>query len=213
MYIDHVIFGTADLDHAADGLLTRFGLASVPGGTHPGWGTGNRIVPLGRSYVEILGVVDPEVASRSSLGTYLQRQVADGDKLIGWCLATPDLDGTAARLALNVTDGSRELPNGEILRWRLAGLTEAMSSGYLPFFITWDVPAQLHPARMDAAHRVEPLEIAAVAVSGDISKLSAWLGGSRLPDWVNADDGPRGLQSVTITIRSSSGGPQAITLS
>jgi hypothetical protein len=213
MYIDHVILGTTDLDRAADSLFRKFGLASAPGGTHPGWGTGNRIVPLGRGYVEILGVIDQDVASRSFLGRHLQQQVAHGDKLIGWCLATKDIDGAAARLGLEVSDGSRERPDGETLRWRLAGLTEAMTSGYLPFFITWDVPAHLHPAAMNAAHRVEPLEIAAVAVGGDVPTLSRWLGVNRLPPWVNVVDGPAGLQDVTTTIRSRSGGPEAITLS
>src|SRR5262245_53549604 len=56
--IDHVILLAADLDHAAARLLKTHGLASLPGGRHPGHGTGNRIVPLGDSYLELMGVVD-----------------------------------------------------------------------------------------------------------------------------------------------------------
>ena len=208
-----MILGTNDLDRTAELLLTKFGLASVPGGTHPDWGTGNRIVPFGRSYLEILGVVDDERASRSALGTYLQQEAAHGEKLIGWCVATDDIVGTAARLGLDVSEGSRRRPDGETLRWRSTGLSEAMNSGFLPFFISWDVPAELHPAVMNAPHRVEPLEIEGVAVSGDVSKLSRWLGGNRPPPWVKAVDGPPRVQSVTITIQSRPGGPQAITLS
>jgi hypothetical protein len=213
LYIDHVILGTSDLGRAADRLFTKFGLASAPGGTHPAWGTENRIVPLGRSYVEILGVIDQDTASRSFLGRNLQQRVAHGDKLFGWCLATQDIDEVAARLGVEVSSGSRELPDGETLRWRSAGLTEAMTSGYLPFFITWDVAAHLHPAAMNAPHRVEPGDIAAVTVGGDVPKLSRWLGAKRLPPWVNAVDGPAGLQAVTVAIRSRSGGTEAVMLS
>ncbi len=45
--IDHVVLAVSDLDEAAERLRRDHGLASVPGGVHPGWGTGNRIVPLG----------------------------------------------------------------------------------------------------------------------------------------------------------------------
>ena len=211
MHIDHVILGTSDLDRAADRLLTKFGLASAPGGTHPSWGTGNRIVPLGSSYVEILGVVDAERATQSFVGTHLQQQVADGDRLIGWCLKAEDLDGTAARLGLNVSSGSRALPDGQILRWRSAGIEEAMTSRYLPFFISWDIPSELHPARMQTDHPVEPREIAAVAVGGDVTQLSKWLGG-RLPPTVRAIGGPPAIHSVVITSGSGSDVVQSITL-
>ncbi len=47
--IDHIVWGVDDLDRAAAEVQERYGLASVPGGRHPGWGTANRIVPLGSS--------------------------------------------------------------------------------------------------------------------------------------------------------------------
>ena len=68
LWIDHVVLACADLDVAAAHLLERHGLASVPGGRHPGWGTANRIVPLGGSYVELITVVDAEEALQSQFG-------------------------------------------------------------------------------------------------------------------------------------------------
>ena len=65
--IDHVVLGVRDLDGAARRLLEDFGLASVFGGHHVGWGTGNLIVPLGLNYVELLGVVDEKQATQSVL--------------------------------------------------------------------------------------------------------------------------------------------------
>jgi hypothetical protein len=66
--IDHVIVAVADLDVAAAALEREHGLASVAGGRHPGHGTGNRIVPLGDSYLELMAVVDEDEASASPLG-------------------------------------------------------------------------------------------------------------------------------------------------
>jgi hypothetical protein len=45
--IDHVIYGTADLDVAAVRIEAQLGLTTVAGGRHDGVGTHNRIVPLG----------------------------------------------------------------------------------------------------------------------------------------------------------------------
>ena len=53
MRIDHAIIGARDIDAVADRLWEQHGLASLPGGRHPGWGTHNRIVPLAGSSQEM----------------------------------------------------------------------------------------------------------------------------------------------------------------
>lgn len=55
LVIDHVVLGVQDLDVAGERLLSNHGLASVPGGRHSRWGTGNRIVPLGADHLESIG--------------------------------------------------------------------------------------------------------------------------------------------------------------
>jgi hypothetical protein len=60
LWVDHIVYAVDDLEAAAERLRREFGFASVVGGRHPGWGTANRIVPLGREYVELVAVVDPE---------------------------------------------------------------------------------------------------------------------------------------------------------
>lgn len=47
--IDHVIYAVGDLEADAARFRDELGLESVVGGRHPGWGTANRIVPLGSS--------------------------------------------------------------------------------------------------------------------------------------------------------------------
>ena len=112
--IDHVVWGAGDLDEAAGRLLERYGLGSAPGGRHPGWGTANRIVPLGPDYLELMAVVDPGEAARDAIGQSLSRLLADGDGLLLWCLATDDLDATAARLGLRPAECLvvEDLPHG-----------------------------------------------------------------------------------------------------
>ena len=107
--MDHVIYAVDDLDEAAAGLFDREGLASVPGGRHEGWGTANRIVPLGPDYLELVGVVDRQAAEASSFG----RLVLDaGDGLVGWSIGTDDLDRVASRLGLEIVRGKRKRPDG-----------------------------------------------------------------------------------------------------
>ncbi len=66
--IDHVVYVVDDLERGAAEFRDRLGLASVGGGRHPGWGTANRIVPLGREYIELVAVVDRDEAKRSEFG-------------------------------------------------------------------------------------------------------------------------------------------------
>jgi hypothetical protein len=196
MEIDHVVYGVRDLEEAASRIRDEFGLASAPGGRHPGWGTGNRIVPLGRNYVELLAAVDREEAEGSTLGQSLLAAVADGDRFLVWCVSTDEVDGVAARLDLRVTDGSRERPDGTVLRWRSAGLERALAEPSLPFFIRWDVPEDLHPGRMEADHVARPQGIEWLEIGGDALRLNEWLDGSELP--IRVIGGPPGVLAVGI---------------
>jgi hypothetical protein len=194
--IDHVVFGTRDLDATAERLAERSGLASIPGGRHTGLGTGNRIVPLGRSYIELIAVVDEEEAARARFGRWLAEQISSGDGLKGWCLATDDLDPVAARLGLTPAEWTRQRPDGTVLRWRLAGLERAMNDPWLPFFIEWHIHPDDHPGHASASHRIRPMGIAEIEVGGNAAHLERWLGGESLP--VRCRAGPTGVRSLRI---------------
>lgn len=181
MWIDHVVLGVRDLDTGAERLFTDLGLASLDGGRHAGRGTANRIVPLGHDYIEVLAVVDAAEAATDEFGRFAGHQVAGGDRLVGWCLATDDLDHVAAERGLDAEQWSRDLPDGSTLSWRLAGLEVALREPYLPFFIAWDGPPERHPGRAAVAHRVSPRGIAWVEVAGDRSRLDRWLGEADIP--------------------------------
>src|SRR5439155_22112836 len=160
--IDHTVWGVADLDRAAAEVQRRYGLASVPGGRHPGWGTANRIVPLGSSYLELLAVVEPDEAAADPVGSGYARRIRAGPGLMLWCLATDELDAVAAGLGLGIEAKSRVLPDGTRIDWRSAGLPAALENPSLPFFIEWGVAPEHHPGRMEASHGTTPWGIASV---------------------------------------------------
>lgn len=161
-----------------------------------GRGTGNRIVPLGGDYIELLAVVDEDEASAHPFGRWLSSQVAEGDRLVAWCLSSTDIDSVGRRLDLPSDAWGRTTPDGTELKWRLVGNAEAFAEPPLPFFIGWDVPAELHPARGAAAHRVPASGIAWVEVSGDADRFRQWTGDASLP--VRFCSGEAGIRAVGI---------------
>jgi hypothetical protein len=123
-------------------------------------------------------------------------RAASGEGWLTIAVATDDLDGVAARLDLEIVEGRRERPDGQVLRWRSAGLEDPRRTPSLPFFIGWDVPADLHPGGARAGHGVRVQEIAAVEVGGDPSTLRDWLGSEELP--IRVVPGPAGIRSVAL---------------
>jgi hypothetical protein len=175
MELDHVLVAVSELDAGAREFEQRYGLASVEGGRHPGWGTANRIVPLGETYLELIAVVDAEEAE-SGFG----RWVGASNGAFGWAVRTDDIEAVAARHGLAVLDGSRARPDGSMLRWRLAGADVAAAEPPLPFFIQWD-PASELPGRAPVAHPAGPTRLAELQLSGDPERLADWLGPHALP--------------------------------
>jgi hypothetical protein len=173
--IDHVIYGTSDLDRAA-ARFTAEGFEVAAGGVHEGLGTHNRIVPLGADYVELLAILDPAMAAASPIGRLVAERIARGDGWIGWGVAVADAEAQAERLGVSRFAVRRE---GVA---QLAGLAEALTEPFLPFFI------QREPGEAGAIERVE--------VAGDRARLDAWLGDAELP--VELVDGPPALRGVTV---------------
>jgi hypothetical protein len=196
MEFDHALYAVRDFEAAARRLWDEFGLAAVPGGKHAGWGTGNWIVPLGPSYIELIGIVDPEEASRGLLGPHVTSVLQGGERFFGWVVRPDGFDETVARLGLHPAEGSRARPDGAIVRWRAADPAITMADPSRPFFIEWLVPNELHPGRMEARHRVEPHGISWVEVRGEESAVRTWLGDDSLP--VRVTPGPPALVSVGI---------------
>jgi hypothetical protein len=196
--IDHVVLAARDLERSSEWLWAEHGLRFVPSGRHPRWGTANMIAPFGRDYLELLGVVDPEVGTTTVLGRTLTALSQDGDRWFSVCLADDDVDRTAARLGLTVEPGRRTRPDGVEVRWRGAGIEERGDDLWLPFFIAWDVPPDVHPGTAPAEHRLPVEGIAWAEVGGDEARLDEWLGGAEAP--IRVVEGTRGLRAVGLRL-------------
>lgn len=196
--LDHVVYAVRDLDDASVRFRTEFGLDSVAGGRHPGWGTANRIVPLGIDYIELIAVVDPAKAAESVIGRALRAALDAGDGWFAVCAATDDLDAVAARLGARPEPGERERPDGAVIRWRTVN-PEAREP-WMPFFISWDVREDLHPGRTRAGHGVLAERLSWVEVGGDAERLREWLGGEELA--VRVTDGSPGVHRVAVATAS-----------
>ena len=192
MELDHVLIAVTDLEAAAREFEARHGLASVDGGRHRDFGTANRIVPLGSTYLELVAVVDPSAAAASSFGWWVDRGATDEGRLIGWAVRTPALDAVAGRLELPVRSGSRVTPSGTELRWRSAGIEEAIAEPCLPFFIEWEegVP---YPGAVDAPRAT----IDRLVLEGSADRVAAWLGEHTLP--IRVIDGPAEVAAVVLS--------------
>lgn len=200
--VDHVVLGVPDLDDAAS-RLAAYGLTALPGGTHPHWGTANRIVPLGSSYLELVAVVDDAVAAGSAFGSWVAAQ-ARGEAAWGWAVRPPDIAATAERLGLDLVPGSRVRPDGVALSWQLAGVPDGGSDPSLPFFIAWGDGVPL-PGAAPVEHPGGTSVLASVVVRGDAPALERWIDG-RI-DGVHvlpAGDGPPGVAEVVV---AQAGGP------
>jgi hypothetical protein len=176
--IDHVIYGTSDLEAAARRVEEAVGVAAVAGGHHEGLGTHNQIVSLGDgTYIELLAVADPAEAGRSSVGAALQASIGAREGLLGWAVAVRELDPVAARLGMPIGTIRREG-----LTARLAGMAEALNEPYLPFFIERPADPETRPASSGAGG------ITWIEVAGSARRLEEWVGQAELPVRVVSGD-------------------------
>jgi hypothetical protein len=202
--VDHVLLATPDLDVASRVLSDRYGLMSIEGGQHPAWGTANSIVPVQRSYLELVAVVDERAAKRSVFGRWVASATASVLRPIGWAVRPRSLDAAAQRLGLDIEDGSRTTPSGQVLTWRLAGVEVATVEPFLPFFIEWGVDAP-HPSGALGADSNDAVEITRLDLTGVEHRLRSWLHEDVCP--ITVGTGPPG---VTRVVLSTPGGDVAL---
>jgi hypothetical protein len=193
--LDHVIVAVRDLDAAAARFEDDYGLTALPGGRHAGLGTGNRIVPLGGAYVELMAVVDE--SESSPLADWVTRTVSAGDRLGALCLRTGDAAKVAARLGTTPLEMGRTRPDGVTLSWKLAGLEDMLATPGTPFFIEWDVAPEDFPGRLPVKHRSGASGLAWVEIAGDEAALRERLGDSEVD--VRIVSGEPGVRAAGVT--------------
>jgi hypothetical protein len=156
--VDHILLPVADLEVGARTMRERHGLQAIAGGRHPKLGTANMIVPLGRQYLELIAIADPQEAAASRLGKHVSRALDQGRMFVDWALRTRSVDSMRAKLLAAgwelppPWEGSRQRPDGQVLRWRTQDVDTGAAWIALPFVIEWDVPDGLHPGEAKVEH-------------------------------------------------------------
>ena len=191
------MYAVPDLDEAAVRFRGEFGLDSTEGGRHERWGTANRIVPLGDQYLELVTAVDEPMAAETRFGKGVLERAARGGGWFTMAAVADDLEAVASRLGIEVGSGSRTRPDGQTVRWRMAGLDDQRREPWMPFFLTLDVRDELHPGRARAGHGVRATGLRRVEVGGDAERLRTWLGGDELP--IRVTEGEPGIHRVAIS--------------
>jgi catechol 2,3-dioxygenase-like lactoylglutathione lyase family enzyme len=136
--IDHVIITVPDLDEATARFAGVLGFHVSGGGTHPQFGTANRIIVLGDEYIELLAA-QPGEQPRGLVGGLL----ASGEGRLACILSVDDPRSFAAEArsrGLQVTGPDRgrlEAAAGFSRGWRTVTMTGADLPG-LPFVICHD---------------------------------------------------------------------------
>ena len=200
MRLDHVIYAVEDLESGIRRFADQYGLVSAGGGEHPEFGTHNAIVPVGHGqFIELMAIADE--GSQHPLVLSLSNWLRDGDRLVAVCLRPDDLDEVAERLSIPIGPAERHTSEGEVLRWRLAGVQAALGPERLPFFIDWQGAEQQLDAQY--AHEATTGGIAWVEYGGDAGRLAQWIGEHEMPlRVVEGEPGPHamGLRQASETL-------------
>jgi hypothetical protein len=162
--IDHIVIACRDPDAAADLITTEVGLAAGGGGRHPGHGTFNRLIWLGDSYLELMGVTDPDLARGHGVGAATLELLSRGHQgFASFAIASDSLKRDVATLRglgapyRDPKPGQRDRPDGEVVRW-LTSLPDHLGPDGLPFLIEhrYEGPEWGGKARADRAEVVHP---------------------------------------------------------
>jgi hypothetical protein len=153
--VDHLMLGASDLDAGIAWVERLTGVRATSGGAHPGRGTRNALLSLGRGqYLEIIAPDPAQVPE-----DVLEKLRESGEpRLVGWAAAAVDIDALARKLrdagfqTSGAREGSRATPDGRVLEWRTLSVSSAFrrdSVDPVPFFIEWGA-GTMHPSQDSA---------------------------------------------------------------
>ncbi|MEQ9270129.1 MAG: VOC family protein [Haliea sp.] len=159
--LDHILIGCPSLDDAVHGFEATTGTAPQLGGSHPGYGTRNALLPLaGETYLELLAP-DPHQASNSPGRAECEK--LHEPAFCWWALRSRDLPAirdaltSCGVICSDLFTGSRETPEGVTLHWSLLMTRDEDLGCQLPFFIDWGAQPQ-HPGIQPPVGKVAALD-------------------------------------------------------
>ena len=151
--VDHVVYGTPDLNRGIAEIEKLLGVRATAGGQHPGRGTRNALIALGpTTYLEILAP-DPEQPPPEEPRPFGLDGLKES-RLVAWFVVGRDLEqvrSEAVRKGVplgEVKSGSRRRPDGVQLSWKFTDPSVLIADGVVPLFIDWGHSP--HPAQSAA---------------------------------------------------------------
>lgn len=144
--LDHLLLGCNDLQRGIDFVEQHTGVRAVFGGVHPGRGTQNALLSLGRlHYLEIIAP-DPK---QPEVKQFPMIKDMATPRLVTWAAHPGNLGAIAQKLKAagipfdGPRDGSRARPDGRLLKWKAMAMEDR--HGLVPFFIEWSADSP-HPS-------------------------------------------------------------------
>jgi hypothetical protein len=140
--IDHIVLGARTLEEGAAFVAEHLGVAPKPGGRHPGFGTHNMLLGLGRGcYLEVIAA-DPSQPQPAHPRPFdlddpaLKMALEAEPRLIAWVARTPVLDAVVARLGPRAGE-VKAMTRGD-LSWRMAFPPQRQDmDNLIPALIQW----------------------------------------------------------------------------
>lgn len=141
LVFDHLLWAAPDLDAGAEAFAAATGVVPTVGGSHPGFGTRNRLAALGPG--AFFEVIAPDPA-QDAKGTRAERIAAmPRPGIITFAVQTEDL-ADAERLAKAAglvvpapVSMGRTRPDGVKLAWKILYLQHPSYGEAVPFVIDW----------------------------------------------------------------------------
>jgi hypothetical protein len=199
--LDHLVYAVPDLDAGARRIEELLGVATEPGGRHPGRGSRNRLIGLGPDrYLEIVGP-DPEQPAPGA-PRWFGLDVLRAARLATWCAKAIELGsvverGRAAGLDLGEpTVATRLRADGTELSWTFTDPLADRAAGVVPFLIDWGDSE--HPGRT-LAPSCSVVDVR--LVHPEPEKVGRWLTALGLDVVVRRGDVPR----VVATLKTPNG--------
>jgi hypothetical protein len=139
--IDHLVYAVPSLPEGMSYIKEKTGVEPWYGGRHPGMGTHNAILPVGkRSYLEVIAT-DPKQEIAGPLWFGMDKITEP--RLVTWAVRCADLEERVEQLTQlellpgPIQEASRRLSNGGIISWRLTDPRPLLMDGVVPFLIDW----------------------------------------------------------------------------
>ena len=140
MQLDHIMFGVNDLYAGIKHVESLTGVRAEEGGSHPGSGTCNALLSLGRE--QYLEIIAPDPVQPLS-GTFGEQLANLAQPMIrSWTAVCRDYAEllehlTAFDYGHRIIEMSRTRPDGVRLAWQILFVTKHPYGRIMPFFINW----------------------------------------------------------------------------